>query len=64
MNKELQVTTIDFIDNYDFIMKWKEMTNQQEEFNIRIPGCGTFINCKVIPEANGYTINYDEYKEE
>ena len=38
------------------------MTNQQEEFNIHIPGYGTFINCKVIPEANGYTIKYDSYQ--
>ena len=56
---------IEFENNYQLIMKWKELVKKGEEpIDIHIPGHGTFINCTVTPEANGYTINYDEYKEE
>lgn len=56
---------IEFENNYQLIMKWKELVKKGEEpIDIHIPGYGTFINCTIIPEASGYTINYDEYKEE
>ena len=56
---------IEFENNYQLIMKWKELVkNGEEPIDIYIPGYGTFMNCTVIPESNGYTINYDEYKEE
>lgn len=48
-----------------FLNKWKELIEEGEEpLDIHIPGYGTFINCTVTPEFNGYTVKYDEYKEE
>ena len=56
---------IEFTNSYDFLMKWKELAEKGEPlYDIHIPDYGTFINCKVIPEASGYTIEYSDWRED
>ena len=60
-----QHNCIELENAYDFIQKWKQLvSNGESPIDIDIPGYGTFTNCTALPEANGYTIQYDEYKEE
>lgn len=54
---------IEFENNYQFIMKWKELLSEGEEppFDIVIPDKGTLKNCTVVPTHLGYDVNYDEF---